>query len=81
MTNTAVPMAGNADINGEEDEARSVSAPFVAKPGIGISNPRIQPTRQDELNQLNKTALDTTNRCMGDMLGAEKKGEMIARLV
>lgn len=72
-------MGGRALISGEEDAA-AVVAPVVLNPRIGMAYPRIQPARQEELNQLNIMALTMIKMWMGDMLGAEKKGEMIERL-
>lgn len=48
---------------------------------MGISYPTIQPAKQVELSQLKRTAEKTTKAWMGDMLGAAKKGEMMARLM
>lgn len=72
-------MVGSALISGEE-EAAAVVEPVVLYPGIGSAYPRIQPARQDELNQLNAIALTMIKTWIGDMLGAEKKGEMMERL-
>jgi hypothetical protein len=46
----------------------------------GREYPRIQPARQLELNQLNAIAEVMTNGWIGDILGAEKKGDIIERL-
>lgn len=47
---------------------------------IGTVYPRNQPARQAELNQLKTMAKTMMLAWIGDILGAEKKGEMIARL-
>jgi hypothetical protein len=47
---------------------------------VRIVYPRNHPARQLELNQLKAIAEVMTNGWIGDMLGAEKKGDIIERL-
>jgi hypothetical protein len=55
--------------------------PSALKLGVvRIVYPRNQPARQLELNQLKAIAEVMTNGWIGDMLGAEKKGDIIERL-
>lgn len=78
MTNKSTPTVGMRSVTAERDGLLLLAS---WKLGIvGTVYPRNQPARQAELNQLKSMAEDMMATWMGDMLGAEKKGEMIARL-
>jgi hypothetical protein len=58
----------------------SLPPPALKLGMVGIVYPRSHPAIQLELNQLNAIAEVMTNGWIGDMLGAEKKGDIIERL-
>ena len=78
MANKIIPTVGRRSCTAERD-----ALPLLAAWKLGIVGtvyPRNQPARQAELNQLKSMAEDMMATWIGDMLGEEKKGEMIARL-
>jgi hypothetical protein len=79
MVNKITPTMGRRSTTAERGDALPLLAEW--KFGIvGTVYPRNHPARQAELNQLKIMAKDMMAAWIGDMLGAEKKGEMIARL-
>lgn len=79
MANKITPTVGRRLTTAERGDGLSLLA--VWKFGIvGTVYPRNHPARQAELNQLKTMAKDMMTAWIGDMLGAEKKGEMMARL-
>lgn len=78
MANRITPTVGMRSVTVERD-----GLPLLAAWRLGIVGtvyPRNHPARQAELNQLKSMAEDIMATWIGDMLGAEKKGEMTARL-